>query len=214
MSERYPIGRGPQEYEPISWWLVSFLVALLFLIGVPTALVGFMITIWVGVALMTVGSLYAVVFVPVVLWRWHRALAEIGAPETATLSGPSRFQTTNQRAALLIDIVLVLNLIAVGWVTAVGRLNPLESDPAGTFDPFVGNIFIAGAIAVIGALPLIVLDARRIADRSHLRGESLALKTSTGAPRLILLHRVLSVTVWCGYPIASLLATVPNLLVA
>lgn len=159
----------------------------------------------IGIAMLFVGPFYASYFVPTTIARWRRAALKAEASTGINQKGSLNqryilnFGTTNQRMTLILNVVLLANLVSFGLFVLASFLHPPDDDAL--FSP----AFVLGIIAVIAGIPLTILNLRWRLTTESAPVEAKAIRHQSGSWKLIRASRILSMSVWCGYPAASIL---------
>lgn len=182
-----PVDPGPVRRG----WVFSGLVAVAILVTtVGLSVPGFAITLALGFAMVFAGPVYAAFYVPIAVWKWRKESDDTGAvsPERDVIAS---FGTLNQKLTMILSLILVVNLI----VCVVSYLSDAASE----------LVYPCGVIAVAGGVPLFILNLIWIQRPHGIAGESITVRNRLGAWRLIAANRVLSLLIWCGYPLVSII---------
>jgi hypothetical protein len=182
----------PVDPRPVRrGWVYSGLVAVAILVTfVGLSVPGFAITLALGFAMVFAGPVYAAFYVPIAVRKWRREPDDTGAvsPERDLIVS---FGTLNQKLTMILSLILVVNLIV--YVT-----NYLADANSELGIP-------CGMIAVAVGIPIFILNLTWIHRPHGVPGESIAIRNRVGAWRLITVNRVLSLLIWCGYPLVSII---------
>ena len=189
----------PVPVNPITirrGWSYTGLIALAILVpALALSLPGFAITIAIGMAMVFAGPVYAAFYVPIAIRKWRKkADAGVDGPERDVIVS---FGTLNQKLTMMLSGLLVANLIVVG----VAYLN---RDGGGS-----EFLILYGSIAVCAGIPVFLVNLTWIRRTNAIPSENIAVRNRLGAWRLITVNRVLSLVVWCGYPVASIIGIIP-----
>ena len=136
------------------------------------------------------GPVYAALYVPIVFRKWRREPDVTGAVSLERDLIAS-FGTLNQKLTMTLSLILVVNLI----VFVTNYLADANSELG----------IPCGMIAVTGGIVIFILNLIWIQRPHGIAGESIAVRNHLGAWRLIAANRVLSLLIWCGYPLVSII---------
>lgn len=188
-----PVPAGPAPIR--RGWSHTGLIALVILVpALGLSLPGFAITMAIGIAMVFAGPVYAAFYVPIAVRKWRKKTdAGVDGPERDLIVS---FGALNQKLTLMLSGLLVVNLLVVG-VTYLNR-NGDASD----------YLILYGAIAVCAGIPIFLVNLVWIRRTNAIPSENIAVRNRLGAWRLITVNRVLSLVVWCGYPVASIIGIV------
>ncbi|MDY7541809.1 hypothetical protein [Cryobacterium sp. 5B3] len=100
---------------------------------------------------------------------------------------------------LILNVLLILNLVGAGIYAL------LSPGPPSGAESYISSVIEFGVFATLAAIPLIIGNLRWRLDAEAAPVESIALRHRVGSWKLIKANRFLSLIVWCGYPLASIL---------
>jgi hypothetical protein len=199
MSDVVPV-LDPIPVDPTTirrGWSHTALIALAILVpALGLSLPGFAITMAIGMAMVFAGPVYAAFYVPIAIRKWRKKTdAGVDGPERDLIVS---FGTLNQKLTLMLSGLLMVNLIVVGGA----YLNRNEG----------GSEFLIlyGSIAVCAGIPIFLVNLAWIRRTNAIPSENIAVRNRLGAWRLITVNRALSLVVWCGYPVASIIGIISS----